>query len=166
MIIKTKKYQLPKKTYIKMGLRNIVKEQWWVGAIYLALISGHFVWPSHWWITGSTIALVLYFLFWLIQFAGVTQMEQGKMLFEKLSYEIDSRQILIKLNTKQGMPIKWEMVKRGSMGKDHFILAMNKAQLIYLPFKIFNSETQIKWMETILARKGYIKERSSNVAVK
>ncbi len=162
MIIKTRKYQLPKNTYIKLGMKNIVKEQWWVFLIYLALVSGHFFLPSHWWITGATIALILYFLFWLIQFAGVTQLEQGKMLFEKLSYEIDSRQILIKLNTKQGMPIKWDMVKRGSMGKDHFILSMNKAQLIYLPFKIFNSETHIKWMETILARKGFIKEKGGD----
>lgn len=156
MIIKTKKYQLKKNTYIKMGLKNIVIEQWWVGTIYLAIISGYFFIASHWWITGATIALMLYFLFWLIQFAGVTQMEQGKMLFEKLSYEIDSRQILIKLNTKQGMPVKWEMVKKGVMTKDHFLLTMNKAQVIYLPFKIFNSEAHIKWMETILSRKGYI----------
>lgn len=158
MIIKTKKYQLPKSTYIKMGLKNILKEQWWVILIYFAIASGFFFIPSHWWITGATIAFVLYILFWLIQFAGVTQMEQGKILFEKLSYEIDSRQILIKLNTKQGMPIKWEMVKRGIMGKDHFLLTMSKAQVIYLPFKIFNSEAHIKWMETILSRKGYIKE--------
>jgi hypothetical protein len=28
MIIKTKKYQLPTTTYIKMGLVSILKEQW------------------------------------------------------------------------------------------------------------------------------------------
>jgi len=166
MIIKTRKYQLPKKVYIKMGLINIIREQWWVFAIYLAIVSGHFIIPSHWWITGASIALVLYFLFWLIQFAGVSQLEQGKMMFEKLSYEIDSRQILIKLNPKQGMPIKWEMIKRAAIGKDHFMLAVNKAQIIYLPFKIFSSDAHLKWMETILNRKGYIKEKTPKAIAK
>jgi len=161
MIIKTKKYQLPKNDYIKMGMLNILKEQWWVFLIYLAIISGHFFLPSHWWITGGTIALSLFFLFWLIQFAGVTQMEQGKVLFEKLSYEIDSRQILIKLNNKQGMPIKWDMIKSGTKGKDYFLLVMNRAQVIYLPFKVFTSEAHLKWMETIMQRKGFIKEVSA-----
>ncbi|MDA0195816.1 MAG: YcxB family protein [Bacteroidetes bacterium] len=166
MVIKTKKYEFPKNTYIKIALLNILKVQWWVFLIYLAIVGGYFFIPSHWWITGATIALVLYILFWLIQFAGVTQMEQGKVLFERLSYEIDSRQILIKLNNKQGMPIKWEMIKSGSKGKDHFLLLMSKAQMIYLPFKIFTSEAHLKWMETIMTRKGLIKETAQKAIAK
>lgn len=158
MIIKTKKYQLPTGTFIKSAFVSILKEQWWVSLIYVALCCGYFIAPSWWWFIGATIALVLYLLFWLIQFAGITQLEQGKFMFEKLSYEITSQQILIKINTKQGMPLKWDAIKKVKVGADHFDLYMSKAQMIRWPHKIFNSQNEIKFVETILKRKGLIKE--------
>ena len=157
MIVKTKKYKLETGTYIKIGLLNILKEQWWVFLIYLAICAMYFVIPSWWWIIGATIALVLYFLFWLIQFAGIPQLEQNKILFEKLGYEIDSRQILVKVSSKQGMPITWDMIKRATVGKNDFTLIVSKAQIIHLPFRIFNNENQVKFVETILKRKGLSK---------
>ena len=157
MIVKTKKYKLETGTYIKLALKNILKEQWWVFLIVIAIMGGYFIIASHWWITGALIALTLYILFWLIQFAGVTQVEQNKVLFEKLSYEIDSRQVLIKVNTKQGMPMNWSNIKKASIGKDHFLFIISKAQLIHLPFKIFNTDNERKFIETILRRKGYVK---------
>jgi hypothetical protein len=157
MIVKTKKYQLETGKYIKLGMLNILKSQWWVILIALAIAAMTFIIPSNWWWIGSLIALVLYGLFWLIQFAGVPQLEQNKILFERLSYEITSQQILIKLNPKQGMPMKWENIKKAFVGKDFFLLILSKAQFIYLPFKIFNSENERKFMETILRRKNYIK---------
>jgi hypothetical protein len=157
MIVKTKKYQLSTKKYIKLGMLNILRSQWWVILIALAIAAMTFVIPSNWWWIGSLIAFVLYGLFWLIQFAGVPQLEQNKILFERLNYEITSQQILIKLNPKQGMPMKWENIKRVFVGKDFFLLVLSKAQFIYLPFKIFNSDNERKFMETILRRKNYIK---------
>jgi hypothetical protein len=59
------------------------------------------------------------------------------------------------------MPIKWENVRKAIIGKDYFLLIITKAQLIHLPFKIFNSEHEKKFMETILRRKGYLKEKSA-----
>lgn len=156
MIVKTKKYKLETKTYIKIGMLNILKEQWWVILIALAIASGYFFIASWWWISMAILAYVLYLLFWVIQFAGVSQMEQNKVMFEKLAYEIDSRQILMKVNPKQGMPIKWEMIKRAQINKDAFLLTMSKAQFIHLPFRIFNSENERKFVETILKRKGFI----------
>ncbi|MCV9387786.1 YcxB family protein [Reichenbachiella ulvae] len=158
MIVKTKKYQLENGTFIKLAFGNLLKDQWWVLLIYLGLCAGYFVLPSLWWIYGATIALVLYGLFWLIQFAGISQLEQGKFMFEKLSYEITSQQILLKLNTKQGMPLKWENIKKAKVGKDYILLVLSKAQMIHLPFRIFNSQNEIKFIETILKRKGLIKE--------
>ena len=79
-------------------------------------------------------------------------------MFEKLSYEITSQQILIKLDTKRGMPMKWENIKRAIVGKDAFVFIVNKAQLIHLPFKIFKSHNEVKFIETILKRKGLTKE--------
>lgn len=157
MIVRTKKYQLPTKKYIGIAFKAVLREQWWVILIYLAICAGYFLAPSHWWITGATIALSLYMLFWLIQFAGVTQLEQGKFMFQKLSYELSSQQILIKLNAKQGMPMKWDQIKRAEKRKEDFILYASKAQLLHFPFKIFNNENEIRFFETVLKRKGYIK---------
>ncbi len=156
MIVKTKKYKLETGTYIKIALAAVLKQQWWVILIALAIMAGSLIIWSHWWITGALIAYALYVLFWLIQFAGITQMEQGKILFERLSYEITSQQILIKLSSKQGMPIKWEQIKRAKKAKSGFVLWMSKVQIIYLPFKIFNTENERKFLETILKRKEYI----------
>lgn len=157
MIVKTKKYALNKKAYILAGMRNVLQQQWWVLLIALAISAMTLVIPSNWWWIGTLIAFALYLLFWLIQFAGVTQLEQSKMLFDKLSYEIDSRQIMIKMNSKQGMPMKWDQIKRAWKGKKQFVLVVNKAQMILFPFKVFKTENEVKFVETILKRKGYIK---------
>lgn len=142
---------------MKAGLRNVLQEQWWVFLIVLAISSMTFVVPSNWWWIGALIAFVLYILFWVIQFAGVTQMEQSKMLFDRLSYEIDSRQILIKLDSKRGMPMKWDMIKKAWVDKKQFVLVVNKAQMMMFPFKVFKTENEVKFVETILKRKGLLK---------
>lgn len=157
MIVKTRKYKLESGTYIKLALKNVLKQQWWVFLIALAICAGYFWIPSIWWFIGTAIALVLYLLFWLIQFAGVTQLDQSKMLFEKLSYEINSQQVLVKLNARQGMPIKWDQIKKAIVGKKHFLLIVNKAQLIHLPYRIFNNDNDRKFVESILKRKGLVK---------
>lgn len=159
MIVKTKKYQLPKKTYVKIGLLSLLKKQWWYGGGPILLASVAFLLPQYkwWFIISALVIAVGYLLFWAIQFAGVTQLEQNKVMFEKLSYEIDSRQVLIKLNAKQGSPLQWTMIKHATKAKDAFLLEVSKAQIIHLPFKIFNSENDIKFVESILKRKEYIK---------
>ena len=159
MIVRTKKYQLPTKKYIGIAFRSVLKQQWWAFVIYLAICGGYLWIPNHWWITGASIALVLYLLFWLIQFAGVTQLDQGKFMFQKLSYEISSQQILLKLNAKQGMPLKWDQIKRAKKGKESFTFFISKAQLIHLPFKVFNNDNEIRFIETVLKRKGYLPEK-------
>lgn len=157
MNVRTKKYKLETATYIKLGLINILKEQWWISLILVAICSGYIFLPSSWWFIGAGIGLVLYILFWVIQFTGVTQMEQSKILFERLGYEINSQQVLIKVTAKQGMPIKWDSIKKARVGKDYILLVVNKVQLIHLPFRIFNTENERKFVETILKRKGYTK---------
>jgi hypothetical protein len=166
MIVKTKNYKLDKKTYINTALKTILKQQGWMAIVgALVICMGYFI-PgadSIWWFIGAVIGLGLYLLFWWIQFYGVTQLEQGKMLFEKFSYEISSQQILMKLNPREGMPLKWDQIKRATVGKDHFVLFVNKAQLIYLPFKIFNTENERKFVVSILKNKGLVKENKALV---
>lgn len=157
MIIKTKNYRLEKSVYQRMALQNILKEQWWAGLIVLAICLG-FIWiHSIWWFIGALLGAGLYLLFWWIQFYGVTQLEQGKMLFERFSYEISSQQILMKLNAREGMPMKWDQIKKAKVGKDYFLLMVNKAQVIHLPFKIFNTENERKFLLSILRTKGLLK---------
>jgi hypothetical protein len=156
MIVKTKKYQLTTNTYMQLGLRNIIREQWWVFLIALAIVSGTFFVKTIWFMLGASIGLLLYFLFWVIQFYGITYLEQNQLLFERLRYEISSQHIMIQLTSKQGMPIAWEQVKRATQGKDYFLLVISKAHLIHLPYKIFNGKHEIKFVETILKRKALI----------
>ena len=157
MNVRTKKYKLETGTYIKLALMNVIREQWWVLLIAIAICCGYFFIPSNWWFIGAGIGLVLYVLFWVIQFGGVTQMEQSKILFERLGYEINSQQILMKLSSKQGMPIKWDQVNSARVGKNYILIVISKVQLIHWPFRIFNSENERKFVETILKRKGFTK---------
>ncbi|MBL7873222.1 MAG: YcxB family protein [Cyclobacteriaceae bacterium] len=157
MIVKTRNYRLEKKDYIKMALKAILLQQWWVSLIVVTICLGYVWIPSIWWFIGAGIGAALYLLFWWIQFYGVTQLEQGKMLFERFSYEITSQQIVMKLNAREGMPMKWDQIKRAQLGKDYFLLFVNKAQLIHLPFKIFNTDNERKFLTSILRNKGLIK---------
>lgn len=157
MIVKTRNYRLEKKDYIKMALKAILIQQWWVSLIAVAICLGYVWIPSIWWFIGAAIGAGLFLLFWWIQFYGVTQLEQGKMLFERFSYEISSQQIVMKLNAREGMPMKWDQIKKAEIRKDSFLLFVNKAQLIHLPFKIFNSENERKFLTSILRNKGLVK---------
>jgi YcxB-like protein len=157
MIVKTKNYRLEKKAYIRMALKNILRKQWWVSLIVVAICLFYFLVPSIWWFIGAFVAAGLYLLFWWIQFYGVTQLEQGKMLFERFSYEITSQQIVMKINPREGMPMKWDQIKSAEVGKDYFLLFVNKAQLIHMPFKIFNTDNERKFVNSILRNKGLLK---------
>ncbi len=141
---------------MQLGLKNIVREQWWVFLIALAIMSVTYFVQTIWFVLGASIGLLLYFLFWLIQFYGITYLEQNQPLFERLRYEISSQHIMIQLTSKQGMPIAWEQVKRATHGNGYFLLVISKAHLIYLPYKIFNSKHEIKFVETILKRRALI----------
>jgi hypothetical protein len=159
MIVKTKNYKLDKKTYIGLALKNVLRRQGWIAVAGAVLICLMYVFaPSIWWFIAAFAGLGLYILFWWIQFYGVTQMEQGKMLFEKFSYEITSQQIIMKINAREGMPIKWDQISRAEARKSDFVLFVNKAQLIHLPYKIFNTDNERKFLSSILRNKGLIKK--------
>jgi hypothetical protein len=158
MVIRTKNYKLDKKLYIRLALRAVLRQQGWIAVLVAAGICLLYLWvPSIWWFITAFIGLGLYVLFWWIQFYGVTQLEQGKMLFEKFSYEISSQQIVMKINPREGMPIKWDQIRRAIAGKDHFTLFLNKVQIIHLPYKIFNTDNERKFLLSILRTKGLVK---------
>ena len=155
MLIKTKKYKLDPKLYRKMAMKNVLIDMWWVFLIPVAIaLVSVFVW-SIWWLVGALVLTILYVAFWYIQFTGISNLEQYKMLFEKLSYEITSKSIMIKLNPKQGMPVNWENIKKVESKEGEFIFTLSRAQFIYLPHKVFNNNNEIQFLNSILKRKGY-----------
>ena len=161
MIVKTRKYQLDNSTYIKLAMKHLLRTQWYwifvpIGIIIINVILNLTVYQNIWIYFLAPVVVIGYLLFWLIQFTGVTQVEQNKVLFQKLLYEIDGRQILIKLNQREGMQMKWDMIKKAYKEKDHFLLVVSRAQFIHLPFSIFNSENDVKFTESLLKRKNLI----------
>ena len=158
MIVKTKKYQLPTSKYIGIATKALIKKEWKYFGIPLALLILGFIFPQgFWWFfTFALLVPGLYLLFWWIQFAGFTQHEAGKMFFYKMSYEIDPKQVMLKVDSKHGMPLEYKNFKKVYKLKDAYLLSMSKAQFIYLPFDIFRSESELKMVETIFKRKNLL----------
>jgi hypothetical protein len=155
MIVKTKKYQLTSSKYIGLATKALIKKEWmYFGAPLLVLILGFIFSSAFWWFFTSALLIPsLYILFWVVQFAGFTQHEAGKMFFYKMSFEIDSRQVMLKMDSKHGMPVEFKSFTGAFKTKNAFVLTMSKAQFIYLPFSIFKSDGDKKMTETILKRK-------------
>jgi hypothetical protein len=157
MNIKTKKFKLDTKTYIKLGMTYVLFKYWWVLPIFFAIILPTFWIKTIWFVIFAILCLALYIAFWFIQYYGVTYLGYNKILFEPLQYEISNNQILMQINTKQGMPIVWTQVKKVYVKKNYFLIIVSKVHFIYLPYKIFNAEHEIKIFEAILKRNKLIK---------
>ena len=144
---------------------ELLKKQWWFIAGPIAVACLAFIWPSWWFVSIAILIVVLYLLFWAVQFAGVTQLDQNKMLFQKMSYEIDGRQILMKINEREGMPVKWEMIKTAKKTKEHYLLALSKAQFIFLPYTIFVNPNDLRMMDSYLKRKNLLADVPAKTTV-
>lgn len=159
--VKTKKHELDKKLYIRLAMEAAIKEFWYVWFVPLVImLIPIFVSNSFWWCFGIALTLsILYVLFWGIQFGGLTQIEQGKVLFEKFFYEIDHKNIMVKRNDKEGMILTWEQIKKVEQKKDSYILWLSRGQFIHLPFAIFK-EQELRLMESILKRKNFLQTKA------
>ena len=114
LAIKTKKYGLEKNKYIGLCMRQLFANQWKWSFVPLVLILANVAlnlsgtYKNYWIYIFIAIGTIGYILFWLIQFTGITQLAQYKQLFDKYRYEIDSRQIFMKISDKEGGMLKWE----------------------------------------------------------
>jgi hypothetical protein len=159
MIVKTKKFALDPKKYVSISFKRQMTAEWkWLlipAAVFILGLVLHFTGTyKNWWI--PVMALVgggLYVLFWYVQFYAASQMDQNKQMFEKFMYEIDSRQILVKINQKEGGIMKWESIQSAERLADAFLLIIGKGQFLRFPFSVFNSEHDLKLFESILKRK-------------
>jgi hypothetical protein len=170
MIVKTKRYALDSKTYIKIAMTHLLRTQWYwaavpVGIIVINIILNLTVYPNIWIYFIALLVVIGYLLFWAVQFTGVSQLEQYKVMFQKMQYEINSQQILAKLNQKEGMQMKWDMIKSAYKEKDHFLLVLSRAQFLYWPFDIFYSDNDLRFTESVLRRKNLLKEKKAEPAV-
>lgn len=163
--VRTKRYALETKKYIKLSMLNFVKTQWKWALIPLALllvnaiISLTGVYPNIWIYIVILVGVLLYVAFWAIQFTGITQLEQYKPMFEKYQYEFDSRQILMKINQKEGGVMKWEQIQEVYRDKDAYVMVISRGQFIYLPYNIFNTEHDVKVFERILKQKNLLQDK-------
>ncbi len=156
---KTKKYQVPVNTYVKIGLENVIKDWWWVFIIPVVLIAAGFLIGGGWiWGLGITavVSTILYIVFWGAQFYGLSHVPQGKVLFDRLSYEFEQKQIKILKSQKEGMMMPWENIKKVFKTKDAFILKLSLVQYIHIPFHIFQTENDLKFAEKLFERKGLL----------
>lgn len=162
LAIKTKKYGLEKNKYIAMCMRQLFANQWKWAFLPLALVGVNVflnlsgTYKNYWIYIFLAVGVIGYILFWLIQFTGITQLAQYKQLFDKYRYEIDSRQIFMKISDKEGGIIKWDMILSAYKDKEAYVLEMGKYQFIYLPFTIYNNDNDRKLMDKIMRDKGLI----------
>jgi hypothetical protein len=157
MIIKTKKYALPRSVYIKEGFFNAIRKQWWVLALFAVAIPVLF-YSGHWgWGIFAIVLCIIFLFFRAGQFYAVTKMEQSRFFFEPLRYQISSKEIMIQLTTKRGSPISWKQVKSVKVNKKRFLLFLGPAQFLYFPRSIFYTKQEIKFMMLLLRRKKFIK---------
>ena len=59
------------------------------------------------------------------------------------------------------MPLNWNQIKKASIENEAMNLYVSKAQIIHLPYRIFNTDNERKFVETILKRKGLVKEKEA-----
>jgi hypothetical protein len=162
MLIKTKKYELTPKMYRRVGMQYILRKQWWLPvAIFVGIIALNVIINAlgykNWWIyTLAPLGAWLWYLFWWIQYTGIPQLPQNQVMFEKYSYEISSQNILMKKTPQEAMMFKWDLIKEAHKSKDAITLVISKGQFLHFPFKMFNSDNEIKFLETILIRKNLL----------
>jgi hypothetical protein len=162
MIVKTKRFALDKKIYINKAFKNQMKTSWkWLiipaAIAILGLILNFTGVYKNWWVLiTAIIGGGLFVLFWYVQFYAATQLDQNKQMFEKFTYEIDSRQILVKINQKEGGIVKWETITSAEKDESGIFLHIGRGQFLHFADKVFNSEHDIKLLESILKRKNLI----------
>jgi hypothetical protein len=160
--IKTKKFALEKNDYTSISMRQFFKEQKIWSLVPLAIIFLNAVlnitgWYRNIWIyIFAIVGAALYILFWYIQYIGITQLEQYKQLFQKYRYEIDSRQILMKMNDREGAQIKWDQIQSATIYKESYVLNISRGQFIHLPYSVFNSDNDRRLMDKILKDKNLL----------
>lgn len=154
MIIKTKKYQLSRDTYISVGWSYLLRSKWWILLIALPFLLSYIYFRS---IAFCVVLPVLgelaYWGYGWFRLYAVTKVRQNELMFSPLIYQISSQELLMQFNSKQAASIPWDQIKQVYRDSSCFMLIISPVQFIYWPYKIFHSVHEIKLVESILRRK-------------
>ncbi|WP_019949267.1 hypothetical protein [Hymenobacter aerophilus] len=177
MAIRTKKHQLDTNTYTSIAMGRVWRREWWYALIPFAVgLLPAIIWHSWWWLALSVGLTLLYVLFRSAQVTGVTQVEQSKPLFEKMSYEFDNKQIVLRRSEKEGMRLTWDMIGEVKREPAGYLLLLKSPELpeevkgfkrwmartfdapifVEVPDRIFNSGNDQKLFEAMLRRKSLL----------
>ncbi|MBC6991871.1 MULTISPECIES: hypothetical protein [Hymenobacter] len=177
LAIRTKKSQLDTNTYTKLAMAQVWRKEWWYALIPFAIgLLPAVIWHSWWWLALAALLTLLYVLLRSAQITGVTQMEQSKALFERFSYEIDAKQIVMRLNEREGRALPWNMIGKAKRDAEGYLLWLQAPEMpaelkgwrlwvartfetpmfLQLPLKIFNSPNDIKLFDSMLRRKNLL----------
>ncbi len=179
LAIRTKKQQLDPNLYTRTALSRVWRKEWWFALVPFALgVLPAVIWPSWWWLAAALVLTLLYVLLRSSQITAVTQVEQTKPFFERLSYVIDQRQIGLMQNEKEGrgMAVNWDMIGQVKRTPDSYFLwfrnqdvpdtvtgwrawvarTFETPMFLHVPFKVFNSPNDQKLFESLLRRKNLL----------
>ena len=177
LAIRTKKSQLTTDAYTRLVMGEVWKKDWVYALIpfALGLLPALFV-HSWWWLALSFVLTILFVLFRSAQVTGVTQMEQSKPLFERMAFEMDNKQILLRVSPEKAMQLTWDMIGKARRDGDAYMLYLKPGTpptgmaawrlwlartfdvpvFLHLPQRIFNSPNDVKLFESMLRRKNLL----------
>ncbi len=177
LAIRTKKTQLTTDMYTRLVMGEVWKKDWYYALIpfALGLLPALFV-HSWWWLALSVVLTVLFVLFRSAQVTGVTQMEQSKPLFERMNFEMDNKQLLLRVGPEKAMQLTWDMIGKARRDTDAYLLYLKPGTppadtagwrmwlartfdvpvFLHLPLRIFNSSNDLKLFEALLRRKSLL----------
>ena len=175
--IKTKKYQFDPNTYTRIAMGEVWRKQWWYALIPLAVgLLPALIWPSWWWLLLGGLLALAFVLLRSSLVSGVTQMEQSKPLFERMNYEADQRQLILRQSEQKAMALPWDQIGRVRREPDAYLLYLKPAAppaelaawrrwvartfdvpvFLHLPLRLFNNDNDRKLFEALLRRKGLL----------
>jgi hypothetical protein len=177
LAIRTKKYQFDPNTYTRIAMAEVWKKEWWRALIPFAVgLLPAIIWPSWWWLLLAVLLAAVFVLVRSSLVTGVTQMEQSKPLFERMSYEADQRQLVLRQSEQKAMALPWEQIGRVRRDPDAYLLYFKQVEppaelaswrrwvartfdvpvFLHLPIRLFNNDNDRKLFEALLRRKGLL----------
>ena len=177
LAIVTKKSQFDTNAYTKLAMAEVWRKDWKYALVPFAIgLLPAIIWHSWWWLALSFVLTLLFVLLRSAQVTGVTQMEQSKPLFERMSFEMDQKQLLLRVSKEKAMQLTWDMIGKVRRDGDAYLLYLKPGAppadtagwrlwiartfdvpvFLHLPQRIFNSDNDRKLFEALLRRKNLL----------
>ena len=177
LAIVTKKTQFDTNAYTKLAMAEVWRKDWVYALVPFALgLLPAIVWHSWWWLALSFVLTLLFVLLRSAQVTGVTQLEQRKPLFERMSFEMDQKQLLLRVSKEKAMQLTWDMIAKVRRADEAYLLYLKPGVppegtagwrlwiaktfdvpvFLHLPLRVFNSDNDRKLFEALLRRKNLL----------